>query len=437
MGDARGSAARERGGKGARMAMLGCAAALALPVAAPAQGTGGSAPAARPAPRPAPPTAPARPVARLGSSRSRACAAAARPARRSPARCCASAARRCAAPPRWTSPGCPATRTTWRPRPAGRGKTFVDVRVPLGAVTGPMTVVDRDGVASAPAPAPLTVEVPAPSGGGPSIDVDVLAPRAYFDARRPMRASYVVHDDRPVNVRIELVRASTGAVVASWTPGLVQPETPQIVEWDGRAGGRVQKPGRYAFRVSAADEAGALRASSAQLPEPQPAQDPSSFTFARHQFPIRGPHGYGESAARFGGGRGHQGHDVMAACGTPLVAARGGTVKVKQYHSRGGLLPGDRRRADLDRLHVHAPRAARAGGQGRARPHRPADRLRRQHRLHQRRATCTSRCGRHRAGTAAARRSTRCPTCSPGTGAPSSPAKVSPGSRGPVGGSKH
>jgi murein DD-endopeptidase MepM/ murein hydrolase activator NlpD len=236
------------------------------------------------------------------------------------------------------------------------------VRVPLGAVGGPVSVLDRDGVSSAPAPAPLVVEPLAHSAGAPSIDVDVQAPKAYFDAQRPMRLSYVVHDDRPVDVRVELVRRADGAVVASWTPGVVAPETPQLVQWDGLAGNRVQKPGRYAFRVTAADSAGALRASSAQAgqpPAPAAGREPGEFVFLRHVFPVRGPHGYGEFAAKFGGGRGHQGQDVFAACGTPLVAARGGTVKFKQYHSRAGhYLVIDGERTGVDYTYMHLASAA-------------------------------------------------------------------------------
>ena len=248
--------------------------------------------------------------------------------------------------------------------PVVRRRTSVDVRVPLGALSGSVTVLDRDGVGSAPAPTALTVEAAPRPAGGPSIAVDVQAPKAYFDAQQPMRVSYVVHDDRPVNVKVELVRRADGAVISTWTPGVVAPGTPQTIQWNGLAGGRVQKTGRYAFRVSAADEAGAPRASSAQAPPAGPApaatpRDPSEFVYLSHQFPVRGPHGYGEFAASFGGGRGHQGQDIFAACGTPLVAARGGVVKFKQYHSRAGYyLVIDGEQTGVDYIYMHLASAA-------------------------------------------------------------------------------
>jgi murein DD-endopeptidase MepM/ murein hydrolase activator NlpD len=96
----------------------------------------------------------------------------------------------------------------------------------------------------------------------------------------------------------------------------------QTATWDGMAGGKLQKPGRYTFRVYLAGIAG----------PPQPA----SFEFARDRFPILGPHVFGTGAAAFGGGRGHQGQDVFAACGTPLVAAHAGTVKFSDFQGRAG-----------------------------------------------------------------------------------------------------
>jgi murein DD-endopeptidase MepM/ murein hydrolase activator NlpD len=238
--------------------------------------------------------------------------------------------------------------------PVKRRRTSLDVRVPLAAVSGPVLVLDRDGVPSKPSPAPLAVEAAPPRSGAPSIDVDVQAPRAYFDAAKPMRVSYVVHGSQAASVQVELVREADSAVIARWTPGEVAPETPQVVQWDGLAGGQVQREGRYSFRVSATDQAG-LRASSAQNGPEVPGLDPEEFVFLRHQFPVRGPHGYGEFEARFGGGRGHQGQDVFGACGTPIVAARGGTVKFKQYHSAAGnyiVIDGEKTGTDYGYMHL-------------------------------------------------------------------------------------
>jgi murein DD-endopeptidase MepM/ murein hydrolase activator NlpD len=54
-------------------------------------------------------------------------------------------------------------------------------------------------------------------------------------------------------------------------------------------------------------------------------------------FPIRGKHDLARSPANgFGGGRGHQGQDVFARCGTPVVAAMSGTVQKAAYHPRAG-----------------------------------------------------------------------------------------------------
>jgi murein DD-endopeptidase MepM/ murein hydrolase activator NlpD len=43
-------------------------------------------------------------------------------------------------------------------------------------------------------------------------------------------------------------------------------------------------------------------------------------------FPVRGRHDLGTEVNGFGGGRGHDGQDIFAACGTPVVAARAGRV---------------------------------------------------------------------------------------------------------------
>jgi murein DD-endopeptidase MepM/ murein hydrolase activator NlpD len=200
-----------------------------------------------------------------------------------------------------------------------RRKTSVDVRVPLGAAPGPVAVVDSNGAVSAPSVGPVALDPAAPAVA-PSVEVAMRAPRAYYDAAAPAAVSYVVHAAAPVTVGVDVVRALDGAVIAHWDVPAVAPETMQRAAWDGKAGGLVQADGKYAFRVSVAG----LAPASAE------------FEFFSDRFPILGPVRFGTGVAGFGGGRGHQGEDTFAACGTPLVAAHGGTVEYAGYHARAG-----------------------------------------------------------------------------------------------------
>ena len=109
--------------------------------------------------------------------------------------------------------------------------------------------------------------------------------------------------------------------------------------WDGTAAGEVAARRLYQFRVTATDASGARATSSAtgaarRRRAHRGTVAGRAFTFLRYRFPLVGAHDYGEGAARSAAAAGHQGQDVFAACGTPLVAARGGVVKFKQYQSR-------------------------------------------------------------------------------------------------------
>ena len=239
-------------------------------------------------------------------------------------------------------------------------KKYVDALVPRTAVTGPVMLVSADGAESAPTAVPLTIDptpgAPETSGGGLGIDLEVQGNRVFYGGARQAQVSYVVKGSEAVSVAVELVRLSDGVAIARWEPGEISPGAPQTVTWDGTAGGKVQKDGRYAFRVFATAASGAT-ASSAQATAPgtPPQAVPGSFLFQRNIFPIRGPHTFGTGAAAFGGGRGHQAQDVFAKCGTPLVAARGGVVKFKQYHSAAGyyiVVDGDKTGYDYAYMHM-------------------------------------------------------------------------------------
>ena len=249
--------------------------------------------------------------------------------------------------------------------PLTRTKKRVSVRVPLGAASGPLLIQDRDGLQSATSRVPLAVAAPVAlkvgAGGLPAVEVQTRSRRAFFDAARPATVTYVVHGGSATRVLVELIRAGDGVVVGSWDQGDIMPEAPKTVSWTGIADGKLQKEGLYTFRVTAVSAAG-QRAVSARASDDEP--DPAAFQFLRNEFPIRGPHGYGEYAARFGGGRGHQGQDVFASCGTPLVAARGGTVKFKQYHARAGnyiVIDGQKTGIDYAYMHMRKPAIVNAG----------------------------------------------------------------------------
>ena len=50
-------------------------------------------------------------------------------------------------------------------------------------------------------------------------------------------------------------------------------------------------------------------------------------------FPIRGHHEYGDG---MGAGRDHQGQDILAKCGKPVVAAQAGRIELVDYHPAAG-----------------------------------------------------------------------------------------------------
>jgi murein DD-endopeptidase MepM/ murein hydrolase activator NlpD len=75
---------------------------------------------------------------------------------------------------------------------------------------------------------------------------------------------------------------------------------------------------------------GALTAASASA-----GNSSGGTNFYGHVFPVDGSHwtrgAIGEFGAPRSGGRAHEGFDVVAACGTPLVAVRGGRVRKAGY----------------------------------------------------------------------------------------------------------
>jgi murein DD-endopeptidase MepM/ murein hydrolase activator NlpD len=83
------------------------------------------------------------------------------------------------------------------------------------------------------------------------------------------------------------------------------------------------------------------------------------------RFPIRGPHTYGDGIGAPRGDHIHQGQDIMAACGTKLVAARGGRVQYRGYQAGGAgnyiVIDGYKSQYDFVYMHLKNPALAAKG----------------------------------------------------------------------------
>lgn len=234
-----------------------------------------------------------------------------------------------------------------------KGPKLIEVRVPRGARSGRLRALDPAGQRSSPTRGILRM---APGGRAPALEARVSGGRVYSGARGTS-LRYFVGGSAPARVAIELARPGE-APLARWEHHPIQAGTVGRFAWDGHIGGGPAPEGRYEFRVTSAPADGTGEEAHAAQAEPVAV---AQFLYLRHRFPIAGPHSFGEEGARYGasrGGRAHDGHDVFAKCGTPLVAARGGTVKFVASHSRAGhyiVIDGDDSEFDYVYMHLRAP----------------------------------------------------------------------------------
>src|SRR3954447_10801622 len=145
--------------------------------------------------------------------------------------------------------------------------------------------------------------------------------RRFYDLGRPARVAFRI-DGRGRTVRVKLQVLSAGRRVADIDLGDRATKLAHSVSLTGSEGGGLPE-GTLQLRLAARDRRGrGLRPSGR-------ASATDSIGFYRHRFPLTGPFDYGGPDARFGAGRPghiHQGQDLIAPEGTPVVAPRGGQV---------------------------------------------------------------------------------------------------------------
>ncbi len=222
--------------------------------------------------------------------------------------------------------------------PSSSTATSLLVEVPEGAASGRLRVISSTGSASSPSKVVLEIGDPPAEQNSPLTisDASTTPSIAYqYGARRP-RLNFVVTGGRPKNdLRIDIVNAS-GSIVASRTKRGVARGASQKVSWNGKSGRKPAPNGNYSFVVRSIDGTAAklsrrLTRARAKASRTRSAS-PLGFKLYGYAFPVRARHSFGDG---IGAGRGHQGLDIMAKCGTPLIAARGGTVYYNAYQASG------------------------------------------------------------------------------------------------------
>ncbi len=153
-----------------------------------------------------------------------------------------------------------------------------------------------------------------------SLEGAVTPRQSVPQAVEPQRIVFRFRAKRALRVEVRISRSggsgSPARVVRRFRTGPIRPGRWHRRNWNGLdSKGRLVGAGRYRVRIGPAG--GSLRT----LARPR---------LHGHTFPVDGSHGTRGYIGTFGaprsGGRIHEGFDVTAACGTPLVAVRSGTV---------------------------------------------------------------------------------------------------------------
>jgi murein DD-endopeptidase MepM/ murein hydrolase activator NlpD len=172
-----------------------------------------------------------------------------------------------------------------------------------------------------------------------------LRRRRLFLHGRAARVLFTLSGRRAVTVRLHVLQASDGSRVATLDLGERAPGDHSVAFTGAEAG--VLPEGGYVLHLAGRGlRRGPTASSTAEL------------DFSHHAFPLAGSFDWGGEGSRFGAprhGHSHQGQDLAAAEGTPVVAPRAGVVESVQYQAEGAghyvVLDDDDE--DLDYVFMH------------------------------------------------------------------------------------
>ena len=169
--------------------------------------------------------------------------------------------------------------------------------------------------------------------------------RVYLHGR-PARIRFTLEGRRPVGVRLHVESAADGSRVATIDLGQLDAGE-HTASFAGLEAG-VLPEGRYVLHLAGRGlRRGPTASSTAEI------------QFSHHAFPVAGTFDWGGEGSGFGAkrdGHRHQGHDLAAAEGTPVVAPRGGVIEAVQYQASGAghyvVLDGDDEDHDYVFMHL-------------------------------------------------------------------------------------
>jgi murein DD-endopeptidase MepM/ murein hydrolase activator NlpD len=150
--------------------------------------------------------------------------------------------------------------------------------------------------------------------------------RIFYNGKRKAIYHYVIDGTQSRDVTVQAVHKHNHKIARTWHQNNVDPGTEQTVKWGGnKQGGGAAPKGSYIFRVK----------DGGQLADRSKANGDRSVKAYPYKFPVRGKHSYGDGVGAPRAGHTHQGQDIIASCGTKLVANRGGKIQYRGYQASG------------------------------------------------------------------------------------------------------